>query len=62
MKKVVRDNRDQIIGRADTTLSRKTFTEFIDKANYTHRGWVSETVKSLSSKEREEVEQIGQLY
>ncbi len=62
MHKVIKDNQDQIIGWTNTSLPRGTFTEFIDSANYTHRGWIRETLKSLSLSEREEIKQEGQLY
>ncbi|MBW2006139.1 MAG: hypothetical protein JRI72_16360 [Deltaproteobacteria bacterium] len=62
MKKVIRDNRGYPLGWTDTTLKKGVYTEFCDKAGYTYRGYIAETVKSLDLDEKHRVEEKGELF
>jgi hypothetical protein len=62
MKKTVRDDRGYPLGYTDTAEKKGTYAEFIDKAGYTHRGYIAETLQSCDYDERSAITEKGELF
>jgi len=61
MKKVIRDERGYPLGWTDTKDRKGTYNEFCDKAGYSCRGYVCETLQSCDHGERQEIKDCGEL-
>jgi len=62
MKKIIRKETGHVIGWTDTTLKRGVQTEFVDRASYTHRGIVAETLKKADRADLERAADRGELF